>query len=287
MALTTSLAGRVRNTSLPKSHALLPLHEAIVNGIQAIDARPDGIVGPGRIDVRVHRDPQAELDFGWAGPGRAPTKPIVGFTVTDDGVGFTARNVLSFETLDSDFKSDLGCRGVGRLLWLKAFDRVSVRSGYEDDQGESRERQFTFSVEREVEHEGGLNEFAHPGSVVRIDGFKKAFRLHAPKGVDDIAREVFLHCIWNLLRPGGAPVVTIADDDEALSLADLMDDFVARAGPRPARRHPLLHGVRHRTRRPRTCRLRVPAHPARRGRPVGRRGAPVTGSLPADRRHER
>lgn len=25
MALTTSLAGRVRNTSLPKSHALLPL----------------------------------------------------------------------------------------------------------------------------------------------------------------------------------------------------------------------------------------------------------------------
>lgn len=148
MALTTSLAGRVRNTSLPKSHALLPLHEAIVNGIQAIDARPDGIVGPGRIDVRVHRDPQAELDFGWAGPGRAPTKPMVGFTVTDDGVGFTARNVLSFETLDSDFKSDLGCRGVGRLLWLKAFDRVSVRSGYEDDQGEFRERQFTFSVER-------------------------------------------------------------------------------------------------------------------------------------------
>lgn len=39
MALRTSLAGRVRNTSLPKSHALLPLLEAIVNGIQAIDAR--------------------------------------------------------------------------------------------------------------------------------------------------------------------------------------------------------------------------------------------------------
>lgn len=29
MALTTSLAGRVRNTSLPKSHALLPLLEAV------------------------------------------------------------------------------------------------------------------------------------------------------------------------------------------------------------------------------------------------------------------
>jgi hypothetical protein len=29
--------------------------------------------------------------------------------------------MLSFETLDSDHKARLGCRGVGRLLWLKAF----------------------------------------------------------------------------------------------------------------------------------------------------------------------
>jgi hypothetical protein len=101
MALTTSLAGRVRNTSLPKSHALLPLLEAIVNGIQAIDARPVGSEDSGRIDVRVHRDPQAELDFGHAGPGRAPMKPIIGFTVADDGVGFTEHNMASFETLDS------------------------------------------------------------------------------------------------------------------------------------------------------------------------------------------
>jgi hypothetical protein len=32
MALKTSLAGRVRNTSLPKSHSLLPLLEAVVKG---------------------------------------------------------------------------------------------------------------------------------------------------------------------------------------------------------------------------------------------------------------
>ncbi len=38
-AMTTSLRGRVKNTGLPKSHALLPLLEAVVNGIQAIDAR--------------------------------------------------------------------------------------------------------------------------------------------------------------------------------------------------------------------------------------------------------
>lgn len=229
MALKTSLVGRVRNTSLPKSHALLPLLEAIVNGIQAIDARRGDSDGPGRIDVRVHRDSQAEFDFGPAGPGRAPMKPIVGFTVSDDGVGFTPQNVSSFETLDSDFKSDLGCRGVGRLLWLKAFDRVSVRSAYEDDDGKLRGLQFRFSVEREVEHDGEADGFVRPGAIVSLDGFKKSFQQNAPKGVDAIAREIFEHCIWYFLRPGGAPVVTISDDDESVSLADLMDEFVDSA----------------------------------------------------------
>lgn len=120
MVLTTSLAGRVRNTSLPKRHALLPLLEAIVSGIQSIDARPNSYDDPGRIVVRVHRDSQLELDFGPSGPGRAPMKPITSFTVEDDGVGFTELNLSSFETLDSDYKSALGCRGVGRLLWIKA-----------------------------------------------------------------------------------------------------------------------------------------------------------------------
>lgn len=229
MALTTSLAGRVRNTSLPKSHALLPLLETIVNGIQAIDARPSDSASPGRIDVRVHRDAQAELDFGPAGPGRAPMKPIVGFTVEDNGVGFTAQNMSSFETLDSDFKSNLGCRGVGRLLWLKAFDKVSVRSAYEDDNGKLRTRQFKFSVKCEVEHDGDADGFTSTGSAVCLDGFKEWFQQSAPKGVEAIAREVFEHCIWYFLRPGGAPVVTIADDDESVSLASIFDDFVDSA----------------------------------------------------------
>lgn len=229
MALTTSLAGRVRNTSLPKSHALLPLLEAIVNGIQAIDERTGGSDQPGRIDVRVHRDSQAEFDFGSAGPGRAPMKPIIGFTVADDGVGFTPQNMSSFETLDSDFKADLGCRGVGRLLWLKAFDKVSVRSAYEDEDGKLRGRQFRFSIEQEVEHDVDADGFACPGAVVSLDGFRKSFQQNAPKGVDAIAREVFEHCIWYFLRPGGAPVVTVADDDESVSLADLMDEFVDSA----------------------------------------------------------
>lgn len=226
MALTTSLAGRVRNTNLPKSHALLPLMEAVVNGIQAIDARPNGADDPGRVSVRVHRDGQAEFDFGSGGPGRAPRKPIIGFSVEDSGVGFTQANMESFETLDSDYKASFGCRGVGRLLWLKAFDRVTVRSAYDDGEGELRGRHFRFSIEQEVEHDAAVDGFTRPGTIVTLDGFKPAFQESAPKGVDAIAREIFEHCVWYFLRPGGAPEVSVADDDDSVSLADLMHEFV-------------------------------------------------------------
>jgi hypothetical protein len=52
VALRTSLAGRVRNTNLPKSHSLLPLLEAVVNGLQAIDVRFGDEVGQGSCGSR-------------------------------------------------------------------------------------------------------------------------------------------------------------------------------------------------------------------------------------------
>ena len=179
MALTTSLAGRVRNTSLPKSHALLPLHEAVVNGIQAIDARFGDNVARGKLTVRIQRSGQDALDVGTGGPGRAPLKPIIGFSIEDNGVGFTPANMTSFETLDTDFKAHVGCRGVGRLLWLKAFDRVVVRSAYKDEEGNLRGRKFRFSIDREVEQDGAPDDFTDAGAVVQLDGFKESFQQSA------------------------------------------------------------------------------------------------------------
>lgn len=225
VALTTSLAGRVRNTNLPKSHSLLPLLEAIVNGLQAIDARFGDDIGQGYLRIKIERSGQDEFGVESSGPGRAPLKPIVGFTVEDNGVGFTPDNMSAFETLDTDFKASLGCRGVGRLLWLKAFDRVSVRSTYLANDGALQTRQFKFSIAGEVEHAEASDGFSEPGTVVHLAGFKDTFQRGAPKSVDAIAREVFEHCIWYFLRPGGAPEVTIVDE-EVVSLDGLMEEFV-------------------------------------------------------------
>lgn len=221
--LTTSLAGRVRNTSLPKSHSLLPLLEAVVNGLQAIDERFGEDVEQGRLQITIERSTQHELDF--EPQGRPSLKPITGFSVQDNGIGFTDENMRSFETLDSDRKIRLGGRGVGRLIWLKAFDRVAVRSAYTAEDGTLAARQFRFSIITDVEP-GELPEgFEEPGSVVHLDGFKESYQRNAPKSGEAIAREVFEHCIWYFLRPGGAPDIVIVDD-ELISLRKLFERFV-------------------------------------------------------------
>ncbi|WP_260508799.1 ATP-binding protein [Mycolicibacterium farcinogenes] len=202
--------------------------EAVVNGLQSIDARFGENIEQGRLQVTIERSAQEEFDFGI--PGRAALKPIVGFVVEDNGEGFTPANMSSFETLDSDFKAGMGCRGVGRLLWLKAFSRVVIRSAFQDENGELRTRQFRFSVEREVEDEGTTEGFDGPGARVHLEGFKDSYQKNAPKSVEPIARAVFEHCIWYFLRPGGVPEITIVDD-EVVSLNEMMEEFVYSALP--------------------------------------------------------
>lgn len=222
--MKTILARRVKNTTLPKSHALLPLLEAVVNGIQAIDARYGADTARGELKVVINRSPQAQPPLLESGQGRPPLRDIVGFSVHDNGIGFTIDNMNSFTTLDSDYKAELGCRGVGRLLWLKAFDRVEVSSVYEDD-GESLQcRSFTFTVEREVEYGMVDDSRSDVGTIVSLIGFKEDFRRAAAKSVEAIARQVFEHCIWYFLREGGAPNIIIMDDEVTFSLRDILDD---------------------------------------------------------------
>src|SRR5690606_24234430 len=52
-SMLVDLAGRVRNTRLPTSRPLLPLFDAVVNAIHAIE---DAGVPSGRIDITLERD---------------------------------------------------------------------------------------------------------------------------------------------------------------------------------------------------------------------------------------
>ena len=127
--MESSLLGQVRNFSLPKKNGLIPLFEAVVNSIHAIEDRfslASDISELGEITVHIFREAEQNgLDFG---PGRKPERAITGFSVTDNGIGFDSANWNAFNRLHFTNKRDKGCRGVGRLTWLKAFDDVSIIS---------------------------------------------------------------------------------------------------------------------------------------------------------------
>ena len=50
------------------------------------------------------------------------------FIVTDNGNGFDSINYQSFLEAYSRLKVKKGCKGIGRFLWLKAFDSVTIDS---------------------------------------------------------------------------------------------------------------------------------------------------------------
>lgn len=231
MSIATNLHGRLRNTSLPASSGILPLFEAVANAIHAIE---DAKISPeeGHISVQIVRDGQMRIDFdeGRKRPGPEAKGDIIGFTITDNGIGFTDENMESFLTLDSEHKADRGGRGVGRLMWLKAFDRARIQSVYESEQGKRTKRTFIFNARQGVSDplvEDASNE--NRQTVIRLEGFLKRYREASPKTAVIIARSLFEHNLWYFIREGGAPKIQVVDEGEVISLDDVYCEQMVEA----------------------------------------------------------
>lgn len=220
MSLQTNLKGRLRNTSLPKSHGLMPVFEAVVNSIHSIEEK--GNSDNGKVVLRINRTTQESLDFD-----AKSLPPILGFTITDNGCGFNETNFKSFETLDSDHKIDKGCRGVGRLMWLKVFDLVEVESHFVDDDGLLKERVFRFNDKSGVHGtKVGAASEQQPGTQITLVGFDGSYRKQVPTKGLIIANQLLEHVLWYFVRQGSAPKILVEDVGEVFDLDDLLTEHM-------------------------------------------------------------
>lgn len=232
--METNLLGRLRNTSLPKSHALLPLFEAVANSIHAIEERSADQVS-GRIVVQIQRVPQTKQllpNEQRDRRGREALAEIDGFRIVDNGIGFNDRNMESFNTLDSSYKAALGGRGVGRLLWLKAFQKVTVSSVFFDSNNREVTRKFDFSSPegvKEIVRSETIAKQPNRGTIVSLVGFKETYKNAARKSCKSIAEELLQHCLWYFIRESSAPEIRIEDGDESISLWDVYDEATVRS----------------------------------------------------------
>lgn len=232
MSLTTNLAGRLRNTPLPRTHALLPLFEAVVNSIHACEDSTGKAIEGSSIAVHILREPKeaSQVDLLNNEPRKTGVEAlpeIKGFRIIDNGVGFNDANMESFKTLDSDYKEEKGCRGVGRLLWLKAFKTVEVLSRYAEPDGSMRQRNFSFSKEGVMppSPESKPTAPSTTQTTVTMSDFYPAYRKYAPKTIHKISELLLEHCLWYFIREGGRPHIKLIDGEESVELDALFDGY--------------------------------------------------------------
>ena len=187
--------GRIRNVSLPASKPLLPLYEAVVNSIQAIE---DGGETKGNIEITILRDGRKVLSDR---DGSFGLGDIIGFEISDNGIGFTDENFAAFETSDTTYKQSRGGKGVGRFLWLVAFTKVEIESHFQAN-GAMEVRRFAFVPEGEGVHDPSCaaSDCATRLTTVRLTGFQPKYQETCPKKTETIATHIVEHCLEFFIR---------------------------------------------------------------------------------------
>jgi hypothetical protein len=231
MSMNTYLEGRLRNTPLSYSYGLLPLFEAVVNSIHAIAEIPKSPKFIGVIEVEIIRSPQTVIQLksdGSTKRGLQPLPEIIGFKITDNGIGFHENNMLSFETLDSVYKAEQGCRGVGRLLWLKAFSNIEISSIFQNSEGAFKKRIFNFNAKQGIYNLklSDAKEKDHSQTTVYLNSFGSQYSKQCPKTAKTIATSLLEHCLWYFVRPEGAPQIYIIDELERIDLNDIYEEYM-------------------------------------------------------------
>lgn len=210
-SFSSNLRGKVRNFSLPKNRPLIPLYEAVVNSINAIEERAhkNGSFS-GKIDIEVIRDTTLF--------GESENNTVRGFNIIDNGIGFNEDNMRSFMEADSEYKIAIGGKGVGRFSWLKAFSSVHISSTYWDnDTFVTREFEFTLAnakIEDTLVEAGEKSDYK---TIVNLSNYGKEYKAEVPKQLETIATRIIQHCLVYFLSDN-CPEIQIHDKNEKLSL---------------------------------------------------------------------
>ncbi|MDA9435688.1 hypothetical protein XH88_28630 [Bradyrhizobium sp. CCBAU 51627] len=214
MSIKIDLGNQVRQTVLPQWKPLLPLFEAVMNSFQAIkDAKLPK--GAGIVTVGVSRETGTFL--------KEENPPIVGFEVTDNGIGLDDENFDSFNTAFSRRKVLYGGKGLGRFTWLKAFDGAKINSTFRaDDVLLSRSYMFderytldTAGLPKKVESGG-------PGTTITLSGLKRSYKEKIPRSIDVIVQKLIEHFILVFIEPD-CPRVYVIDQGQRYDINEIFE----------------------------------------------------------------
>ncbi len=222
MPMTLNIAGQVGQIKLSTAKALWPLFETVINSIQSLE---DSNVADKRIVIAALRSENIQLKMSEKGNTTEELAHFETFIVTDNGNGFNTENYKSFLEAYSQLKLKKGCKGIGRFLWLKTFDKVNINSTYyENNDWHTRSFDFTFAgVKPECNDEIINSEGAVQQTVVKLEKFKNPYRDSVAYSLESLAKKLIEHCIPYFIT-GKCPQIILKDNrGESINLNNYYD----------------------------------------------------------------
>ena len=219
MTMEIDFESAVESVNVSPSNAIKTVLEAVVNSIQS--CRYDD--SNHNITVKIYTS-QMDTDGN-------KSEIAEGFDIIDDGEGFTDRNFKSFCTLYSRAKKQsFGCKGVGRLTWLKVFKDVSVESVY--SVGDSYyKREFSFSLDSSGVNGGDeplLLDGVHSNrTVIKLRHCYPSFVQQIKTTPKSLVNNIADHCIsFYLDTSKKVPVIRVEQNYSIETVNDVWEDIV-------------------------------------------------------------
>ncbi|UUF15194.1 MULTISPECIES: ATP-binding protein [Flavobacterium] len=220
---STNLRNRVNKLHLPKTKPLLPLFEIISNAIHAIEEKKEiekSLIG--LISVKAIRNGD-ELTLKQVSD--IEQYPINSFVIIDNGIGLNDENFVSFQEFDSEKKIDIGGKGIGRLVCLKAFRKLTVDSIYlHGDKFRYRKFEYKKSKEGFDQYEDVESEKRVSGTKISLCEYENEYIKQTPNAIREIGRQIITHFQLYFIQAKQPEIIIKNQDEIELNLTKLFND---------------------------------------------------------------
>jgi hypothetical protein len=218
--------GLINSIDIKPDEYLLPLHEVIVNSIQSIEDRTNP-TDSGSIIIKIHRIFQEKLDLEDADD----YQPITGFTVTDNGVGFTNKRETAFSTPFTNFNYEKGGKGMGRYTVLACFGNMEIESSFTDGKSVYNKKYKFDNLTGLQKYPDSVENFSSDfrnKTIVKLNNYRPEYFNFANKlkiSIKDIADDIIQHCLLFFIGSADIPTIRLLYDNEKIEDAIVLNDI--------------------------------------------------------------
>lgn len=215
--------GLINTLDIKPDEYLLPLYEVIVNSIQSLE---DNLSETKKnITIKISREKIGHLSFeedydNYSG--------ILGFTVTDNGVGFTDKRQDAFSTPFTNFNAKKGGKGMGRYTVLACFESLEIESDFVQKE-KFYTRKYKFDNATGLQKEDDVISVTSKSNktVVQLNNYRPEFFKYIKDNridINHISEGIIQHCLLYFLNDD-CPTVRLMYDDQSINDALVLNDI--------------------------------------------------------------